>query len=100
MYFYKQLQAIKRTIEKDVPLHYYYQDMVEIDNPFHDCKITIPCFIEKIPEKPAFADMKAIAFGLQTLFDAGVQLRPSSVVNGSYLRDVENFLDSVKNKTV
>lgn len=98
MYFYKQLQNISRPVEQDVPLHFYLFDSVEIDNPLHDCKISVPCFIEAKPEKPAYASMKAIAFGLQTLFEAGVPLKPATIVNGSYLREVEKFIDSVNSK--
>lgn len=100
MYLFEQLKKIHRDIEIDVPLHHYRLDNVEIDNPFHDCKVSVPCFVESAPVKPSFVDMKAIAFGLQTLFDAGVSLTPGTIVNGSYLREVEKFIDNVKNKNV
>lgn len=100
MYLYAQLKQIHRDIESDVPLHYYRLDSVEIDNPLHECKVSVPCFVESAPEKPLFVDMKAIAFGLQTLFEAGVNLKPGTIVNGSYLREVEKFIDSVKNNKV
>lgn len=97
MYLFEQLKKIVRsedTTKSDPPTRYVLTD-VEIDNPLFECKISVPAFKVVEDNTPDFVSMKADTFGLQTLFDAGVNLTPTNVVTTSFLRETEKFMDSV-----
>lgn len=78
----------------------YYLDSVEIDNPITESKISVPVFVTYNEPVFQYKDTPASTFSLQTLFDAGIPLKPSTVVTSSFLRETEKFMTKVENTNI
>lgn len=100
MYLFEQLKKISRPNNGFEVKDRYLLGSTEIDNPVTGLKISVPCFVVEELKKPDFVDLKADAFSLQTMLDAGVALKPSTVVSSSFLRETEKFMNKIENSKI